>query len=61
MGALGEDGLKGAFALCPQVVTAVVVNHARLRRVGLVRGYTHDGRLEIVVEQYRRPPVAISQ
>lgn len=34
VGALGEDGLEGAFALCPQVVAAVVVNHARLKWVG---------------------------
>lgn len=30
VGALGEDGLEGAFALCPQVVAAIVVDHARL-------------------------------
>lgn len=33
MGALGEDGLEGALALRPQVVAAIVVDHARLRRV----------------------------
>lgn len=37
VGALGEDGLKGAFALRPKVVTAVVVNHARLRWEGWVK------------------------
>lgn len=30
VGTLGEDGLEGAFALCPQVVAAIVVDHARL-------------------------------
>ena len=32
MGALGEDGLKGALALGPEVVAAVVVDHASLDR-----------------------------
>lgn len=30
VGALGEDSLEGAFTLCPQVVAAIVVDHARL-------------------------------